>query len=132
MNINLNERPEGLTPSIRLKKREQIEKYQFLEDVPNYQEKLKKFKLFKELTKEFQKRLNEDNLVFYWPDQADREVREINYIFGPNSAKYRKSVDIRGRNIFRIEIILPKFSEFEDILDEKRENILPSKEKEIN
>lgn len=86
-------------------------KYKFLEDVPDFEKKLKKFKLNELINSK------KENLFFYDSMQAAMEVRDINDEFGDRTAIYKDAADVYGRKGFFVNISRPFKVEFEDILD---------------
>jgi gamma-glutamyltranspeptidase len=102
--------------------RAQKEKYDFLENVPDWEEKLKQYQLNELLLQKAEKK----KLFFYDGMQAAAEARDINDEYGPGSATYVDSVDPIGRRGFSLIIDRPLKSEFNDILDING-SILPSK-----
>ncbi len=97
-------------------------KYDFLEDVPDWENKLKRYQLG-ELLKEKSKN---KKLFFYDSVMAGIEARNINDEYGPGSATYKDSSDGAGRKGFSLIIDRPLRPEFKDILDEE-DNLLPSR-----
>ena len=90
------------------------EKTKYLEDVPNYQEKLLKYKLA-----EYAKEAVKNHELFeYHEDVVKAKVALINAEYGAGAATYKQAKDLRDRFGFRIDINYSYRSEFEDILDE--------------
>lgn len=95
-------------------------KYKFLEDVPDFEKKLKKFKLNELINSK------KENLFFYDSMRAAMEVRDINDEFGDKTAIYKDASDVYGRKGFFVNISRPFRVEFEDILDSEG-NLLPNR-----
>jgi len=99
------------------------EKYKFLEEVSNWEEKLNLYNL----SKYYLERLKDGNPAYNYPDIADIEAREINEKFNTNLAKSKKIQDPMGRSVYVVNIEnMPTTLDFGDILDSNN-NLLPSK-----
>lgn len=106
----------------KLDKNESKENYNFLEDVPNWKEQLKKY----ELVKLIQEKVKNKKMFFNYGEDAAREVRDINDEYGKGNATYVDSKDVFGHKGFSLRIELPSKDDFSDILG-KDGNILPSR-----
>lgn len=125
--IRINEnisRKSDLEQTREIEARESREKkYKYLEDVPNWEEKLKKLELF-EL---YQEKIINKKGFYHYGNEAFEEVRNINDKYGKGTATYIPGVDPRtGMRGFILRIEKPSRQEFDAILDING-SILPSK-----
>ncbi len=99
-----------------------LKKYDYLDDIPDYQKKIKLYRLSKDW-----ERLGIDHSKFeYSSGSADATVNLINAEYGEDSAKYIFTDDNKGRKGYRIIIKKPSIDEYQNILD-KDGNLLPTK-----
>jgi hypothetical protein len=101
-----------------------LESKKFLEDVPNWEEKLQLRKLAlynRDMAKE-------GKLFFSYEDGANAEVTKLNKEYGRIVARVEKS--LKG---YRVVIDAPYRDAFKDILvnQEEGDEILPQREKEV-
>jgi hypothetical protein len=99
---------------------ENQEEKRFLQDIPDWEKKLKRYE-FDQFVKENTK---PGNLLAYYPEQAEFQVKEINEKYGEGSAQYMVTND-GSRTAYKIVLKnRPYITEFKDILDEQG-NLLP-------
>lgn len=103
------------------------EKYDFIEDVPNFEKKLNLYNFEKYI----QQRINEKK--FFWHFRAEDamiDARDIKEKFGEGKATYFQDTesikDFFGHPKYKVDLNRPEKSEYSDILDENG-NLLPSK-----
>ncbi len=101
-----------------------VENKKFLEDIPNWQEKLQLRKLAlynRDMAKE-------GKLFFNYEDGANAEVLKLNLEYNRDVAKVEK-----GMNGWRVIIDAPYRDSFRDILinQEEGDEVLPHKETEV-
>ncbi len=114
---NLNALPER-KPELGA---EEKSRYDLLEKVPDWQNKLKRWEFAKFILKEGPKGYFKVN----HSDQAEPRIAVINEKFGEGSATgYEPSKDALGATVYRIIINTPHRSEFSDILGDNDE-LLP-------
>ncbi len=100
----------------------EAQKEHYLEDVPGYAEKYKKY-LLAETVK---KMAREGQLVRYDTPSAEIVAQDFNTRFGDGTARVEQTKDLRNNIAYRIIVATPYRNEFEDILDSTGE-VLPSK-----
>lgn len=123
-NISNSEITQARELQVRLSKEN---KYKFIEDVPDFEKKLKKYKLNELVNEKSEKK----KLFFYDSMQAAMLVRDINDEFGDRTAIYKDSTDPYGRRGFFVNISKPFRAEFEEILDTEGK-ILPNRENVVD
>lgn len=94
----------------------------FIEDVPAYAMKYKKF-ILAEMVK---KMAQEGQLIRYDMPSAEIVAQDFNTRFGDGTAHVEQTKDLRNNIAYRIIVATPYRNEFEDILDRNGE-VLPSK-----
>jgi predicted phage-related endonuclease len=100
----------------------EVHEEHYLEDVPEYAEKYKKFLLAETVKKMAQ----EGQLIRYDMPSAEIVARDFNTRFGEGVARVEQTKDLRNNIAYRIIVATPYRNEFEDILDRNGE-VLPSK-----
>ena len=100
------------------------EQYKFLEDVPDWDNKLKKF----ELSRDWQHLTDKYGGYIDHRGTAEIYVKEVEEVYGKASAKVNQTTDPQWKRVaFRVIVDKPLKIEFKDILDING-NILPSRE----
>lgn len=100
------------------------EKYSFLDDVPNWNEKLHYYDIDQKFVNDLKK--DSENFFFHSTHNADIKLQEFNEKYG-GFAELKSATDGYGRSGLKVVVNVP-YELYKDILD-KDGNLLPTRAK---